>query len=524
MKVANVQEIRDLDREAMEKFCIPEDILMENAGDAAYRVLVKEVGVRGKRFVVLCGTGNNGGDGLVVARKLLSEGGLVKVFIVGDPGKFQGAAKKNFAVASLLPFVAMRQIKTADSIRSDVAHADAAIDALFGTGLSRDVSGLFREVILLLNEKRRPVLSLDIPSGICGDRGAVLGAAVKARWTVTFGVPKRGNLLYPGYEYCGKLYVSAISYPPSVQERGDIMVSVNDIVPLPPRSREGHKGDFGEVLFVAGAAGYLGAPYFAAHSFLKAGGGYSRLAAPASIAPYIAAKGSEIVLIPLAETKSGSLASRNRDTLLGLAERMDMVVVGPGLSLDREAQDLARDLAANVEKPLIIDGDGLTAVSAKPEILKGRKGPVILTPHPGEMSRLTGKTVGEINEDKIGLLQKTAGELRAVVVLKGAHTLIGYPDGQVFINLSGNPGMAKAGTGDVLTGTIAAMNGLGLPVPEAARMGVFVHGFAGDLAAEARGEDGISAADIMAFLPIALKGVREGLPDSLREVYEVLRV
>ncbi|HRR41253.1 MAG TPA: NAD(P)H-hydrate epimerase, partial [Syntrophales bacterium] len=190
MKIAGVQEIRDLDREAMEKFCIPEDILMENAGEAAYRVLVKEVGVRGKRFVVLCGTGNNGGDGLVVARKLLSEGGLVKVFIVGDPGKFQGAAKKNFAVASLLPFVAMRQIKTADSIRSDVAHADAAIDALFGTGLSRDVSGLFREVILLLNEKRRPVLSLDIPSGICGDRGAVLGAAVKARWTVTFGVPK----------------------------------------------------------------------------------------------------------------------------------------------------------------------------------------------------------------------------------------------------------------------------------------------------------------------------------------------
>jgi NAD(P)H-hydrate epimerase len=309
-----------------------------------------------------------------------------------------------------------------------------------------------------------------------------------------------------------------------LQEHGAVRVSVNDIVALPSRSREGHKGDFGEVLFVAGAAGYLGAPYFAAYSFLKAGGGYSRLAAPASIAPYIAAKGSEIVLIPLAETKSGSFASRNRHTLLGLAERLDMGVVGPGLSLDREAQDLARDLAANVEKPVIIDGDGLTAVSANLDILKGRKGPLILTPHPGEMSRLTGKTVGEINEDKIGLLQKTACRLRAVVVLKGAHTLIGYPDGQVFVNLSGNPGMAKAGTGDVLTGTIAAMNGLGLPIPEAARMGVFVHGFAGDLAAEARGEDGISAADIMAFLPLALKGVREGLPGDRREIYEVLRV
>ncbi len=523
MKVSSVQEMRSMDREAAEKFGIPEEILMENAGEAAYRVIEKETGIRDRTFVVLCGVGNNGGDGLVVARKILSGGGSVKAFILGDPGKFGGAAKKNFEIAKRLPFE-MRSVETADSIRADIAHADAVIDAVFGTGLIRDVKGLYREVIDLVNEKGRRVFSLDIPSGIDGDTGKILGTAVKAHSTITFGLPKRGNILYPGYEHCGKLYVSHISYPPGLQNRDDLRVSINAPVPLPPRNRAGHKGDFGEVLFIAGAASYIGAPYFAAYSFLKAGGGYSRLAAPASIAAHIAAKGSEIVILPQKETKTGSVTRRNKAALLSLAEKMDLVVLGPGLSLHEETQDLVRELAAGIHKPLLIDGDGITAISSRPAILKKRKAATILTPHPGEMARLTKKKIADINADKIGILQQTAGELNSVIVLKGAHSLIGCPNGKVFINMSGNPGMAKAGTGDVLTGTIAAMHGLGLPITEAVRMGVFIHGFAGDLAAEERGEDGISAQDILDYLPLAMRLDREGIPEEWNAIYKGCRV
>jgi len=523
MKVSSVREMRSLDREATEKYGIPEEILMENAGEAAYHVIAKETGIRDRTFVVLCGVGNNGGDGLVVARKILSGGGTVKVFILGDPGKFGGAAKKNAEIAERLPFE-MRSVETADSIRAHIAHADAVIDAIFGTGLTRDVKRLYREVIDLVNEKGRRVYSLDIPSGIEGDTGNVLGAAVKAHSTIAFGLPKRGNILYPGYEYCGKLYVSHISFPPVLQNRMDIRVSINSPVPLPPRNKEGHKGDFGEALFIAGAASYIGAPYFAAYSFLKAGGGYARLAAPASVAPFVAARGSEIVIIPEKETKTGSMARRNKTALLSLAEKMDFVVLGPGLSLHEETQDLVRELAAGIHKPLLIDGDGLTAISSRPAILKKRKAATILTPHPGEMARLTKKKVADISADKIGILQQTAEELNSVIVLKGAHSLIGCPDGQVFINMSGNPGMAKAGTGDVLTGTIAAMHGLGLPVPEAVRKGVFIHGFAGDLAAEERGEDGISAQDILGYLPLAMRLDREGIPEKWDAIYKGCRV
>ncbi len=523
MKVSSVDEMRSLDREAQEKHLISEEILMENAGEAACSVIAKETGIRDRTFAILCGAGNNGGDGLVVARKILSLGGSASVFLLGDPGKFAGAAKKNFEIASRLPLEILF-VENADSIRNAVAHADAVIDAIFGTGLTREASGLYREAIDLINGKARRVFSLDIPSGIDGDTGRILGAAVKAHATITFGLPKRGTLLYPGYEHCGKLYVSPISFPPALQNREDIQVAINTPIPLPPRERAGHKGDFGEVLFIAGASSYIGAPYFAAYSFLKAGGGYARLAAPASIAPYIAARGSEIVLVPQKETKAGSIAKKNRSSLLSLAGKMDLVVIGPGLSLDGETQDLVRDLAAKIEKPLLIDGDGLTAIAGNLKILKKRKAPTILTPHPGEMSRLTGKKVADIEADRIGVLQKAAGDLNALIVLKGAHSLIGYPDGRVFINVSGNPGMAKAGTGDVLTGAVAAMHGLGLSVPEAVRKGVFIHGFAADLAAGELGEDGISAQDILDYLPLAMRLDREGIPEEWEAVYKGCRV
>jgi NAD(P)H-hydrate epimerase len=275
----------------------------------------------------------------------------------------------------------------------------------------------------------------------------------------------------------------------------------------------------GEALFIAGAAGYFGAPYFSALSFLKAGGGYSRLAAPQSMVSFIAQKGSEIVFVPQMETSAGSVALANKSRLIELSEKMDMVVIGPGLSLDPETRQLVCELVKTIKRPVLIDGDGITAVAGDLKIIKKRKAPTVLTPHLGEMSRITGKSVREISRQKIAVLQATVQELGAMIVLKGAHSLIGLPDERVFINLSGNSGMATAGSGDVLTGTIAAMSGLGLPLEDAVRKGVFMHGFAGDLAAAEKGEDGITAQDILDYLPLAMKCDREGLEEPFRSCY-----
>ena len=523
MKVCTVSEMRELDRKAIEEFAIAAELLMENAGQAVYFALLNEFGIAGKRFVILCGLGNNGGDGLVVARKIHSSGGTVKVFVLGDPGRFKGAAKINFDIVSRLP-IDVRQIESTEAVKTEVTHCDCIVDAILGTGLTREVTGLYRDVIELINGSEKTVFSVDIPSGVHGDTGKVMGTAVRADVTVTFGLPKIGNMLFPGYDLGGKLVVSHISFPPLIYDADTLRVEISPPIELPPRNSDGHKGDFGQALFIAGAAGYFGAPYLSALSFLKAGGGYSRLAAPRSIVPFIASKGSEIVFIPQAETDSGSIVLQNKPALLELSERMDMVVLGPGLSLDSETQQLARELIVEIDKPLLVDGDGIMAGRQDLRVVKERQAGTILTPHLGEMSRLTGTSVREIDDNKIDVLQRTAAELDATVVLKGAHSLIGYPDGRVFINMSGNPGMATAGSGDVLTGTIAAMFGLGLPLQTAVRQGVFVHGLAGDLAAEDRGEDGITALDILDYLPLAMKMSRQGLDEALRERYAGARV
>lgn len=509
MKISRVSEMREMDRTAVEKFGIMEEILMENAGNAAYNVLLKEFGIINKRFLIFCGIGNNGGDGFVVARKIHSDGGEVKVFIIGDQDKFKGAAKTNLEIASRLP-IEILQADSAESVKNDLYHCNAVIDAIFGTGLARDVGGVYRDIIELVSKSGKKVLSLDIPSGINGDTGQVMGVALKADYTVTFGLPKLGNILFPGYERCGKLYVTHISFPQSLYKADSLKIAVSHPMRLPKRARHGHKGDFGEVLFIAGALGYYGAPCLAAMSFLKAGGGYSRLAAPGSVTPYIAARGSEIVFIPQKETPLGSISLENKNALLELSEKTDMTVMGPGLSLDEETQQLARELAKEISKPLLIDGDGITALCKDLQIIRQRKAETILTPHLGEMSRITDKSVQEIDTDKTDILQHTARELNAIIVLKGAHSLIGYPDERVFINMSGNSGMATAGSGDVLAGTIAGMFGLGLPVQDAVKKGVFIHGLSGDIAARDKGEDGITAQDIMDCLPSAVRRDREG--------------
>lgn len=520
MKIATTEQMRQMDRYAIEKLLIREEILMENAGIAATTILAKESGLAGKRIVVVCGTGNNGGDGLVVARLAHSLGGVVSVFIVGNQDRFRGAARLNWDIVQRLPLT-IRPLGEISDLEEELKGADYVVDALFGTGLDRKVTGLYADAIRAINRKGKNILSLDIPSGVNGDTGQVMGEAVEADWTVTFGLPKIGNILYPGYGLCGKLFVCHIAFPPTLYNAPDLTVQLNGPIRLPKRSPQAHKGSLGEALFIAGAKTYYGAPLFAALSFLKAGGGYARLALPASLAPALAAQGSEIVFLPQEETPTGSLGRGNRTYLQTMAEKMDIVVIGPGLSLEPETQELVRELTSSIGKPLIIDGDGLTALADHTSILKNRTTPAVLTPHLGEMSRLLKMPVAEIEADRIPLVKEAARRWQAIIVLKGPHSLIACPDGQVYINLSGNPGMATAGSGDVLPGTIAAMYGLGLPLAEAVRKGVFIHGLAGDIAALDKGADGITARDIMESLPEALKQDRQGIDPVLAEAYEV---
>jgi hydroxyethylthiazole kinase-like uncharacterized protein yjeF len=523
MKISTVEQMRNLDKSAIENFGISPELLMENAGEAVYYVILREFGIKNKSFAVVCGTGNNGGDGLAAARKIYSTGGNVRILLLGDMKKFKGPAKKNLEIVSRLP-IEIRNVDSKESLKDNAPRCDAIVDALFGTGLNQDVDGVYKEAILWINQSQKPVFSIDIPSGINGNTGQIRGEAVKSEHTITFGLPKRGNMLYPGFSHCGKLHVTHISFPPSLYTADYFKVEVSQPAELPERDERGHKGTFGDVLFIVGSSNYLGAPYFAAMSFLKAGGGYARLASPSSITSFLANKGSEIVFFPQEETSSGSLAIKNKQSLLEIVEQVDLVVMGPGLSLNEETQELVRQLTRDIKKPLLIDGDGLTSIAKDTKLIKERQHPTVLTPHPGEMSRIAQISIQEVLEDQIPLVQQEAKKLNAFIVLKGAHSLICNPKENISVNMSGNSGMATAGSGDVLTGTIAAAFGLGLDFEDAVRTGVFLHGFSGDLAVADKGKDGITAQDILDYLPFALKRYREEYDEVLRDFYRSLYI
>ncbi len=513
MKVAMVSQMRNLDKTAIEKYGIFGPILMENAGEAVYYRIIEELGsVSGLDIVVLCGGGHNGGDGLVAARKLYSMGAKVKAFLLGNPEKFDDTVRPYYEMVMRIgiPITLALDESALPALAEALAGADVVIDAIFGTGLNRAVGGRYVQVITMINESPAPVFSIDIPSGIHGDTGQVMGVAVRADATVTFGLPKPGNLIYPGFEYGGALTVTHISFPPELYEKDDLKLAISPFPPMPERRGDAHKGSVGKVLFVAGASRYLGAPYFASMAFLRAGGGLAYLATPETVAPFIAMKGNEIVLTPQKATPAGSLALANLDALLATAEEMAMVSLGSGISLEPETQELARKLTMQLDKPLLIDGDGLSAIADDPAILLRRTAPTILTPHPGEMARLMGVSVREVQANRVEAALRGAQEWNATIVLKGAHTLIAHPDGRVFFNLSGNAGMATAGSGDVLTGVIAGMYAaLHYDFETAARMGAFIHGVAGDLAADALGEEGVVAGDILARTPEAIQFYRE---------------
>ncbi len=508
MKVSSVEQMRDLDRTAIEQLGIPEELLMENAGLAVYHAIQRTCSVSGRSFTVVCGTGNNGGDGFVVARKLYSEGGEVSVFLLGPREKLSGAAKLNADILDGIG-VEVRDGSALDKLQVSIEESDAVIDAVFGTGLTRAVEGKYRDAIELINGARGLVYSVDIPSGVNGDTGAVMGVAVMADFTVTFGLPKVGNIVYPGWDHCGNVSVTHISFPPSLYGSEHLKTEIAVPSMLPERPAHGHKSTFGTALFIAGAAQYYGAPYFSSMSFLRCGGGYARLASTSSVISTVAAKSSEIVFHPVKETATGSIAYQNLDVIRMLAAQVGFVVLGPGISLGDETQKLALELIPSIDKPLLLDGDGLTAAAKNPLMLEKRSKPTILTPHPGEMARLTGLSVKEIEANRVETAREYASKFKSIIVLKGAHTVTAFPNGRVAVNMSGNSGMGTAGSGDVLTGIIAAMVLQNLPLEEAVITGVFLHGFAGDIAAKKFGEDGMTAGDILNTLPEAVTHYRE---------------
>ena len=515
MKIATVGQAAAMDSKAESEYALPQLILMENAAGAACRVIGRKLSIEGTNFLVLCGSGNNGGDGLALARLLYSAGGAPLVLMTSSPEKLSGPALENYGILKNYPIEVLLHFNE-ERLRKELDETDIVVDALLGTGLSRDIGGSLARYIELINESGKKVFSIDIPTGINGDTAQIMGTAIKATHTISFGALKPGNILYPGYGYNGKVTLSRISLPPEIYDSEEFTMELNDFPPLPPRDETGHKKSFGNILAISGAGNYYGAPVFAAAGVLKSGGGYTKLAAPASLIPHLAVQLPEAVYIPMEETEQRSVAPSNLPLLLKEAEKSDGVVIGPGLSLNSRTAELICAFIRSYRGFTVVDGDALSAVAGKYHLFSGREGATVLTPHAGEMARLCATTVEEVRKDPVKTLRRCAREYNALTVLKGPHSLIGFPDGRVIINTSGNSGLGTAGSGDILAGMIAGLFGAGQEEENAVKTAVFLHGFAGDLASGELGRDSLTARDILKTVPLAVRKYRDKYKKTIR--------
>jgi NAD(P)H-hydrate epimerase len=514
MRVSTVGEMRRLDQGAIEEFGVPDLLLMENAGEAVYYEIVQSLSIDGRRFTVIGGPGNNGGDSFVVARKLRSSGAQVRVLIFAEVDRFSGPVQLNYEMI-YRSGVRILVDPTSDEVVASLRWCDVVVDGLLGTGLTREVEGRFREVIEQVNSAGKQVVSVDIPSGVDGDTGQVRGVAIRADTTVTFGLPKRGNLLPPGAALNGRLVVTHISFPPKLLDESGILVSVTEPSRLPAGPIAHRDSASEEVLCIGGSRDSFEAPGLAALAILRVGRGKVRLAVPESITSALAELDREIVLAPQAETPSGSLALSTLEGLLSLGRDADFVVLGPGLSSEPETRELVRRLVGGLEHPLLIAGDGATVVAAAPEVLRGRPGgTVLLLPH-DELSRITitSPPTSDREGDPIPPLQDVAEALGIIPVLQGNPALIGFPDRRVELNLSGASVPALAGSSELMAGTIAAMYSLGLPLEEAVKTGVFLLGFAGDSAVRGRDPGEIDNRTLLERLPVAAEALGDHYDD-----------
>lgn len=511
MKVVTSSQMREIDKKAGEEFSIPSLQLMENAGLRVYETIRSKLGSPdNKVFYIFAGKGNNGGDGFVVAKHLSLIRTLTKVFLLGKIEEIRGDARVNLDLA-LKRGVKVIEVKNIEDI--DLSPPpDLIIDALLGTGIKGEVTGLMREVIELINRQGKPVISIDLPSGLDADTGRVKGSCIKATWTVTMGLPKVGLLIYPGLEYVGDLIVADIGFPPSLIEKENIEINLTSSKEvkelLPQRYPDSHKGDYGRVLVLAGSVGFSGAAYLCSQGALRIGAGLVTLGVPESLNEVMEVKLTEVMTKPLPETKEKTLSLRGENVILDLVKRFDVLALGPGLSTNQETKELVRRLITKVSIPLVIDADGLNALAESVGVINKVKAPLILTPHPGELARLLKVTIEEVQSKRIEMAKRAAERLGVILVLKGARTIIACPSGEVFINPTGNAGMASGGTGDVLTGMIAGLLGQGLKPLQASLAGVYLHGLAADLRVKRVGELSLIATDLLDALPEAVREVR----------------
>lgn len=514
MRVVTAAEMRELDRVAIEQYGIPGLVLMENAGLAVVRVARDLLGrAAGKKVAVIVGKGNNGGDGLVVARHLFNAGARVKVWLLAKLEEVTGDAAVNLHIwrkmgQEVYPVIGREEL---ESLRAWLAEADLVVDAIFGTGFKGAAREPAAGIIKAINAAGKPVIAVDVPSGLEADTGQVLGPCVQAAHTVTFALPKVGLVVEPGRSYAGRLHVADISIPSFILDPGPPgrYLVTREMVRqwLPPRPAWAHKGSCGRVLVVAGSRGMTGAACLAALGAARAGAGLVTLAVPKSVQGVVAAKLTEVVTAGLPETAEGTLARSALEGISALLERADVLAIGPGLSRHPETVALVKELLPSLRVPCVVDADGLNALEKDTEAWRSLFAPVIITPHEGEMARLLGTTPNEVRSQRLAVAERAAALLGVVVLLKGPATLVSSPQGTTYINTTGNPGMATGGSGDVLTGLIAGLVAQGMDVFYAAAAGAYLHGLAGDLVAEQRGRRGLLAGDILEMLPVAIKQV-----------------
>ncbi len=529
--VLTAAQMRDADRRTIEEIGLPGAVLMENAGAAVARaVRARHPGLR--RPLVLCGKGNNGGDGFVVARHLLDR--KPSVFLLGSRQEVRGEARLHMGAfeRSGGTLVEVSESEGWDHVRAAAAEADVAVDALLGTGLHQAPTGAVALAIALLRalraQRAMPVVSVDIPSGLPSDGGELAWDAVQADLTVTFAAPKYGHVLPPASDHVGTLSVADIGVPPAVLAQSAPSLWLAEAADVTraygQRDPAAHKGTFGHVLVAAGGVGKTGAAILASTAALVSGAGLVTAATPAPALPVVAQGRPELMTEPLPMTSAGALAPEASERMAALARTRDALVIGPGLGQDPAARDFVRETLRKCPGPVVVDADGLNALAASDRVPRAidvlrRDAAAVVTPHPGEMARLLGVSTAEVQRRRLETARAFAVESGAVVVLKGHRTVVARPDGAACVNPTGNPGMATGGTGDVLSGVIGALLARGLDGWTAAVAAVFLHGAAGDEAASRRGEESLLAGDLLESIPAVLRRLapaplRPGVPDG----------
>ena len=489
--------------------------LMEAAGrrtaEVARRLLRDAAG---RRCLILAGKGNNGGDGMVAARHLSGDGPTRVLFAAPlreIPERL--AARLEDLHRAHVP-VEEAGALSASALGDLMRGADLLVDAIFGTGFRGPARGLPAQVIEAANASGVPILALDVPSGVDASTGRAEAPCIRAAATVTMALPKAGLVQYPAASYVGRLFVAEIGIPESLIGEAPVPTSLATAgwvrQTIPPRPAGAHKGRFGHVAVVGGARGFGGAPILAARGAIRTGAGLVTIGLPSSLAPSALAALPEAMTRPLAENSAGTLAGDGFEAAHEFVAGADVVALGPGLTTHPDTVDLIRLLVPRIARPLVLDADGLNAFAGEAERLRHRDGPLVITPHPGEMARLLGREIGEVQDDRLSAAREAAKVCGAVALLKGARTVVACPEGRAAVIPTGNPAMATGGMGDVLTGAIAALLGSGVPPFEAASCGAYLHGLAGDLAAGSRGEFGLLAREVADTIPMAMARVRSG--------------